>query len=165
MLYSEFNFNIPDHIFSIIIKTIDRFEIDLKIFKETVFAEAEIIPEVTFKVNHLFEILERLTVFDRFKENKEFQIDEKQELLIKRAQLYSVNEFFDNFFVEIINDVKSHTTVKKKFIKQLYYINTNEFREENRSEQIEGIKRYIEYMKLHSKDSEMVSEMEKIFDL
>jgi hypothetical protein len=163
LLYSEIKINVPDKFFLEIIKNIDNFKSDLDLFKISVFAEAEIIPEVTFKVNHLFEILERLTIFDKMKLNTSFEFNDDQELLIKRAQVYSVEETFDNFFLEIMNEVKAHTKVSKKFMKQLQYINTDEFRNENKSEQMKVFDRYIQYIKTHSDDEDLKFEIDNIF--
>lgn len=151
MFYSESSLKIPDEILLLIIKHTDNFKEDLDNFKSAAFAEAEIIPEITFKAHHLFDTLERLSVFDKFKASEDAPdlgfISESHELIIKRALLYALEEVFDNFFIDIIKEIKKHTPINKKFISRLLNLNTESYRVENELKQNKVYQRYRESLK------------------
>lgn len=166
MFYSERSpLNIPDKVLNVILKHSDTFKQDLENFKSSIFAEAEIIPEITFQAHHLFDTLDRLSVFDKIKAANDQGFDplsEQDELIIKRAQLFALEETFDNFFTDIIDEVKKHTSVSKRFAQSLLKLNTDEFRKENQIEQLKIVRRYIDSLKRQGKADVELSELENL---
>lgn len=59
-IYSEeSSFNIPDEIYSVIVKHIDTFNSDIDEFKLSVDKESEVIPEIIIETHILFDTIDK----------------------------------------------------------------------------------------------------------
>jgi|SRR5690554_501620 len=147
-LYSEESpFNFPDEIYSVIIKHIDTFNSDIDEFKESVDKESEVIPEIIIQTHILFDTIDRMRVMDKMKNSGAVEVQEMTEqenIGVKRALFHSLEEIFQEFFKDIITDIQKHTTVKKSFINNLFYFESDEYFSEAEEEQKKIMKRYYE---------------------
>lgn len=147
-LYSEESpFNFPDEIYSVIVKHIDTFNSDLDEFKLSVDKESEVIPEIIIQTHILFDTIDRMRVMDKMKSSgvEEVQeMTERENIAIKRAQFHALEEIFKEFFQDIITDIQKHTTVKKSFVKNLFYFESDEYFKEAEEEQRKIMRRYYE---------------------
>lgn len=147
-LYSEESpFDFPDEIYSVILKHIDTFNSDIDEFKLSVDKESEIIPEIIIQTHILFDTIDRMRVMDKMKSSgvEEVQeMTEQENIAIKRAQFHSLEGIFKEFFKDIISDIQKHTTVKKSFVTNLFYFESEEYFEEAEEEQRKIMRRYYE---------------------
>ena len=147
-LYSEKSpFNFPDEIYSVIVKHIDTFNSDLDEFKLAVDKESEIIPEIIIQTYLLFDTIDRMRVMDKMKSSgatEVQEITEQENIVIKRALFHSLEDLFKEFFKDIITDIQKQTTVKKSFISNLFYFESEEYFSEVEEEQRKIMKRYYE---------------------
>jgi hypothetical protein len=146
-LYSEETpLNFPDEPYQQFVGLADTFEEDLMSFKNAIMKETDVIPEVSFQAYMLFKNIEGFRIIDKIKtpNNNLENPSKSDELIVNRALFYAMEEEFDNFFENIIEDVAEHTSVKKSFIKKLKELNTQEFEEEMDKDRKNMIKRYFE---------------------
>lgn len=146
-LYAEKpSFNLPDEVYSLMVKHIDTFDNDLEYFKESVIKESEIIPEISIESHILFELSDRILILDRMGlvETVISEMTNEQKLMAKRAQFYSLEKVFDEFFENILEKVRKRADVKKEFMDKLSYFGTIEYEIENFNFQKEIAKKYLD---------------------
>ena len=146
-IYQEIpHINLPNDIYSIISKHVDIFDLDLESFKESILKESEIIPEISIESHVFFELANRIRIMDKMSltETIMSNMTSEQKLMAKRAQFYSVEEVFDDFFKVMIEKVSKHSDVEKKFLKKLSHFRSEEQKKENYSLQRKIMYKYLE---------------------
>ena len=146
-LYAEKpSINLPDEVYSLIVKHIDTFDNDLEYFKESIIKESEIIPEISIESHILFELSDRILILDimGLVETVISEMTNEQKLMAKRAQFYSLEKVFDEFFENILEKVRKRADVKKEFMDKLSYFGTLEYEIENFNFQKEIAKKYLD---------------------
>jgi hypothetical protein len=146
-LYAEKpSINLPDEVYSLIVKHIDTFDNDLEYFKESIIKESEIIPEISIESHLLFELSDRILILDimGLVETVISEMTNEQKLMAKRAQFYSLEKVFDEFFENILEKVRKRADVKKEFMDKLSYFGTLEYEIENFNFQKEIAKKYLD---------------------
>lgn len=139
--------NFPEEIYVKVVKHLNSFNDDLDEFKNSVLKESEIIPEISIQAHMLFDTIERTRVLDKMKLAEDPALDEiseKDDLAVKRAQFYAMGEIYDEFFTDIITEMRKHTTVKKEFVERLFYFKSSEYEKEAEKEQKRIMIRYFE---------------------
>lgn len=137
----------PDEIYVVIIKYLDTFDKDIDEFKNSIDKEVDIIPEVLIQTHIIFDTIDRMRVMDRIYSSNTLGIEkltEVEKIAIKRAQFYSLEHVFNEFFSDILTDVRKYTTVKKYFVDNLNYFQTDKYFQEAETEQIIIMKKYFE---------------------
>lgn len=153
-LYSEKAiFGVPDEEYIQVVKHIDTFDSDIQKFQNLLIDEVEIVPEISLKVHTVFEIIDRFGVIDRIGNSgiPNTEISDEEKLSIKRAQFFALDEFLSDFFKDIIEEIAKKTSVKKKFINDLFYLGSDEHEKETFDEQLKLIKRYYESLNRQGK--------------
>ncbi len=146
-LYDEKpSINLPNEVYYLITKHIDTFDKDLETFKESIIKESLIIPEISIESHLLFELADRILIMDRMGlvETVISEMTNEQRLMAKRAQFYSLEKVFDEFFENILEKIKKRADVKKEFMDKLSYFGTVEYEIENFNLQKEIAKKYVD---------------------
>lgn len=139
--------NLPEEIYVTIAKHLSSFNEDLDEFKSSVLKESEIIPEVSIQAHILFDTIDRMRVMDKMKLAADpalAQLSDKDDLVIKRAQFYALSEVFEQFFTDIITDIRKYTTVSKEFVERLFYFKSADYEKEAEEEQRKVMAKYFE---------------------
>lgn len=119
--------NIPDFALIKLIDKIDNFEPEINRFKIVADNESEIIPELTFQIHELLDLLSRFQLMSEQIANDEFDSDlQKNKLMLKRAHIYAVKELLDEYFLNLIIDLSKKADVDDEFQKALSEFNSDE---------------------------------------
>lgn len=139
-------FNLPNEVYSLIAKHVDTFDQDLECFKEFILKESEIIPEISIESHVLFELADRIRIMDRMSPNEPMirEMTAEQKLMSKRAQFHSMGGLFDDFFKNIIDNIRKRADVEQEFLNKLSYFGTEEYENENFKLQKELMNKYFE---------------------
>ncbi len=136
---------LPDDAFIELISHSDTFNEDLNCYKDFILKEANLIPEVVINAQQLLDNLTVLSIFDNIKLSESLgAITDKEALAIKRAQFYSFEKYFDEYFYDVITLIAKSSSVKKKHVQKLLELNNDSFVKEISYEQKEMLKRYFE---------------------
>ncbi len=111
--------NIPDNYLLQILDEIDSFENEIERFNIVANNETEIIPELTMQLHQLLEVLNRfLFMSKQFRDNESDSYLQDNKLILKRAFVYSICEFLDDMFNDVINELsqKAETTNEFKIL-------------------------------------------------
>ncbi|MBL7717691.1 MAG: hypothetical protein JNL72_02555 [Flavipsychrobacter sp.] len=136
---------LPDDAYMELINHSDTFNDDLNCYKDFILKEADLIPEVVIDAQHLLDNLTVLSIFDNIRMSESLgTFTSKESLAVKRAQFYSFEKYFDDYFSEVITLIGKSSSVKKGHIKKLLELNNDSFVKEISDEQKEMLKRYFE---------------------
>jgi hypothetical protein len=128
MLFAENGVeNIPDFALIQMIDKIDNFEEEIIKFRVVAEKESEIIPELTFEIHDLLDILGRFELMTEHTKSPEFENGPPNNvLIIRRSHIYAVQEILDEYFSSLISDLSKKADVDSEFQKSLDAFNSAE---------------------------------------
>ncbi len=159
MLYQEETFmGFPDEIYMVIVKYLDTFNHDIENFKKIIEEETDIIPEISLTTYAMFDIIDRFRVVDRISSSGQPNTDitDSEKLTIRRAHFFALEEFMNDFFKDVIEEIRKETLVSKKFTNRLFYLDSEDYQQETFQEQMNIMKRYYESLHRQGELSEEV---------
>ena len=129
----------------LVAEKIDNLTRDIESFKKTIDEESEILPEITFLLHTILDILDRFEII-----NSEISSDfglgevENPKLILKRAQAFAVKEILDNSFQELIKKIAIKADVSDEFLLELKEYNSQTYEQISLEYQDEIFKRFLE---------------------
>ena len=128
MLFAENGVeNIPDFALIQMIEKIDNFAEEIIKFRIVAEKESEIIPELTFEIHDLLDILGRFELMTEHTKSPEFKNGPFDRILIiKRSHIFAVQEILDEYFSSLISDLSKKADVDDEFQKSLNEFNSAE---------------------------------------
>lgn len=127
-LLSESGFkDVPDEYLLKLLDEIDSFESEIVKFNSVANSETEIIPELTMQLHQLLEILNRFLLMTKhFKKNQSDSYLQENKLILKRAYIYSVSEYLDEMFDDVIKELSYKAETSNEFKDLISQFNSQE---------------------------------------
>jgi hypothetical protein len=128
MLFAENGLeNVPDYVLIQLIDKIDNFDTEIQKFKRVAENESEIIPELTFEIHDLLDILGRFEMISEHIKSPEFENGPPERILIvRRSHTFAVQEILDEYFSSLITDLSKKADVDEEFQEALDKFNSSE---------------------------------------